>query len=307
MLAFRVVIAALVLLPFVAFAENESDPPVAAEATGAETPPAPPPREVAPPPREAAPRPAPAAATSAPAPSGGGGGLSIDGGWDGSWALHFALNNFLVVPGILSSPFGAYNTVGIGGALHPDPDTGLRLGVAISRTSNPPTITEQISEFGDERVVVQTHSQPAGPTSSLQLGFAADYLRRLTSTPVAPYAGAGIFGAWARDDRVWRDEITIQDVITSVDDRSDRMDFGLRGIFGVEWRVHPSFALFAEYELGASIYRRTVATTSTTTEAIVNDERTLTRLSGSSAQTAWLNVSTGLASGFQLGLAVHFP
>ncbi len=302
--AHRVILAAFVLafhLP--AFGEEDVAEPgnETAAAVEQEKPPPAPVPQAEPPPSEQ-PRPVSSAASSPPD-----GELAVDQGWDGSWALLFGLNNILVVPAVLSAPTSAFDAAGMGLALHLSPETSLRLGLASRRVSNPPTLVEEIVELGDERLVVQRHSQPTGPTSTIQLGVTIDYLRRLLSAPVAPHLGGGIFGAWARDDRVWRDDITVPDQVTSVDDTRHRMALGLRGVIGAEWRVHPSFAFFAEYEVRTEIYSRTTAATSTVLEATVNDEQTTSRTQDYSIQTSWLNVATGLSQGFALGLAVHFP
>lgn len=237
-------------------------------------------------------RPQPA---SAPGPTTG-------GGWDGDWALLFGLNNILVVGNFLADFDGPAGGT-VGGAWHLRPDLGLRGTVHLSRATTDAVVTEQVTQIGDERIVTQTHSRPS-PTSVTQLSIAADLIKRLSLSAVAPYAGAGLFVGWVDSATHWRDEVTAPDVVTEADGSRSTFTVGAQGLVGAEWRVHPSFALFAEYGLVFDVYSRTAQRDRTIDEGVADGSRAVTSVS--STRQEWLNLSTGLSWGGQLGLAVHF-
>jgi hypothetical protein len=225
-----------------------------------------------------------------------------DLGWDARWALLFGLNNVLVVPGILgdaNSPVGGV----AGAALFLAPDLALRAGLRVSRGTQTGVVQEQVTEIGEERIVSLTHSRPS-PTATGQVALSADVLHRLSERAVAPYLGGGLYAAWARSETKWRDEVTSPDIVTSADDASNVYSVGAQGLVGAEWRVHPSFSFFAEYGLRLNVFSRVEQRERRIDENPADGGRVAQ--STRSNRNEWLNLSSGLLWGGQLGLLVHF-
>lgn len=56
-----------------------------------------------------------------------------------------------------------------------------------------------------------------------------------------------LFVSYGSQARVFTDD-TVMAQVTSVNDASSTVAFGVRGLLGVIWRLHPHFSLFAEYD-----------------------------------------------------------
>ena len=123
-------------------------------------------------------------------------------------------------------------------------------------------------------------------------------LMLMTTMAVSPYFGAGVEFDWTNTTTSFTDDTDpAGNQIT--DDKSNRFALALRGIAGLQWRLHKAFAIFAEYALGFTILDTTK--TKTRNVATNGDE---TRTDTSVTRTA--NIALGLAQGATFGLVAFF-
>jgi opacity protein-like surface antigen len=177
----------------------------------------------------------------------------------------------------------------------------IRPSLSLSRTSTPAVITESTTVAGGMTTTTRTLRAPTGPTSTFGLGLAGDVLYALLDKALTPYLGGGLFVSFASSARSFRDD-TMMDQVTTVNDTASAFGFGLRGLLGVRWRVHPNFALFAEYSLGITIFSSD--TVNTSTERTVMGETT--SLKTNSTTPSVFELSTGLSQGAALGVVAYF-
>lgn len=221
----------------------------------------------------------------------------LNKGWDTDYGMIFSFNNILQNNNFL----GDYQGM-IGGQYNLGPTKALRLGVSLSRTSNPAYETEQTTIAGGTTTTVKSLEIPAGPTSTFGVGLGADYIMAFGTKEMAPYIGGGIGIGWGSSSRAYTDDLNTPNVVEDVDDSATSIGIAARGLAGVSWRIHKSVAVFAEYALELGIMDYTSADTSTKVTA--GGATTEVKTSGS--QTRFLNMSTGLAQGASLGLVAFF-
>lgn len=267
------------------------DPPPADEVRALQAPPPAP--VVAPPAPTPPPRPA--------APPAGDLKSAREEGWNSPWGLLLSLNNIFQNGSALTS----FQGMGAAGYYAINPGLMLRFGLSFSRSHNPPTITESIRETAGEKITTYSFSAP-GSTSSFGLGARADAIWRLSRKVVAPYLGTGVYTNTSHSRQTADDEVSVVDQVTRLRTRSTTVSLGARGLGGAEWRIHPNFAIFAEYELALSFVSFTTTSSSSTVENSSNGARTVTHTESNSRRTSWLSGGTALAQGASLGLIVLF-
>ena len=250
--------------------------------------PPPPPTDVPAPPEPAkpvAPAPAPAPATAA------------SYGWDTPYALLFSLNNVLQVDSVVSE----FQGLGIAGMKHLSPTRAWRAGIRLQRATTPQAVTQTVVKMGADTI---TTYQVEPGQSTWDVLVAIDYLARFTEKKISPYVGAGVFAGYTRAARNLADDLSVTDQLHEIDERDIQILGGVRGVFGIGWRIHESFSLFAEYALTVPlIQRRDFSSTETITDT-ANDAAQ--QMTVSTKTNTFLNFDVGLIQGASFGLAVMF-
>ncbi len=223
-----------------------------------------------------------------------------DQGWNAPWGLIFQFNNILVNGSFLS----AYQGLGVAGAFMLSEEFQIRGGVSLSRSHSPAQTTETTVETAGN--AVKTYAYSAGQTSSGSLTLRSDALYRLTRNKVAPYVGAGAYLAFSHARQTTDDDVTVQDVVTSIRNRANALTFGLRGLVGAEWRLHPNFAVFAEYNVTLDVIQYSDFDNRTTVTSTTTGETTATSTRAERNTPAWMNLNSALNQGASLGLMVLF-
>lgn len=238
---------------------------------------------------EAAPAAAEAQASQSAAPA-------QNKGWDGTWALAFALNPNFMAGGLGGDLAASYNL---------SSSMAVRLSVGFNRWEDPAVTSKTTVETGNQKTITYTKNIP-NDTSTSSLGVAADLVFRLLPSAVAPYAGAGLFYNWNQSSLDYEDDVTTPNQITTVNNHDRLQTVGLRGILGAEWRVHESFALFAEYRLGVNVYQHLSNVQDRTDEVKVGDQRTASNTKTEAEKAIWLTGGADLSHTGTIGLAVLF-
>jgi opacity protein-like surface antigen len=244
--------------------------------------------------------PPPASAQQSAQPSAQG-----DGAWNTGHGMIFSLQNVFTQSGILGNydPDGAK---GIGGGVGVQftlsPQTALRFSVNLSRTSNPAYESTTTVTQNGIAIETTTFNVPSGWTSTLNTGVSGAYIVRMTTSAISPYVGGGASLRYDSNSRSYEDSITNPGQTLKVDNADTTFAVGLGGQLGLEWRVHRSVSLFAEYGLRVDAFSVTSSktyqkTTSTTQETVFESKGT---------QTKFFNFDTGLTQAGQLGLVAYF-
>lgn len=213
-----------------------------------------------------------------------------------AFGVLFNLQNVFQNPGLLSGFQG-----GLGVQFGLNERMALRPTLSMSRTANSATVTEVTTVANGMTTTNRSFTRPQGPTETFGLSLGGDFLYQLLQTALAPYVGGGLFVSYGSAARVFRDD-TQMDQVTSVNDLTTNFGLGARGILGVSWRVHPHFALFAEYSLLITIFSS--QTVSTSTEITVMGQTASMRTSTPSSKV--FEFSTGLSQGASLGVVAFF-
>lgn len=282
--AFTLVIAAAIASPALA------DEPAPTSAPP-EDPPQP---EPAPTPAPPPPSPPPVAVkVDAPPPA----MSSRDSGWNTKHAVLFSLNNVLQVSSVLAE----FQGLGIAMQMNRSSTRAIRGGVRLTRATTPQAVTKTTTQTGTDI----TSTFEVDPGSSFYDVFASgDYLMRMTEKKISPYTGAGVFLGYSQAGTSLDDDLSVTDQLHTIDARDINVVVGVRGIFGVEWRIHDSFAIFAEYALTLPIVNwRDSESTDTVTDT-ANDASN--QMTVETKTTSWFNFDVGLVQGASFGLAVLF-
>jgi outer membrane protein W len=190
---------------------------------------------------------------------------------------------------------------GVGVQYTLSPQTALRFSLNLARTSNPAYETSSTTTINGVAVTTKDFVVPNGPTSTLDAGLSGTYLVRMSTAALSPYFGAGASLRYDSSSRSYEDKITTPGVSDKVDNSDTTFAVGLVGQLGLEWRLHKSLSLFAEYGLrvdalsmtSSKDYHKVTGTTETIYEA-------------KGTQTRFFNFDTGLTQAGQLGLVAYF-
>jgi hypothetical protein len=227
--------------------------------------------------------------------------IAADAGWNADWALLFVINNVLVTSTILSE----YRGLGIAGVYYLGPDAALRVGVEVSRDHNPPFVTKNTNEVAGQSVTTYNWSV-GGNTSNGSVNASADYLMRMMRTAIAPYWGAGAQVSVSHSRLTYDDDVSIIDQITHVRNRSSSLSLSARGLLGAEWRFHPNFAIFAEYEALLSLMSYSSFANERRIESTSGGTRSVNKERSEGKSTAFLELNNFLTQGASFGLTVLF-
>lgn len=227
-----------------------------------------------------------------------------DAGWDTDFGILFSVNNVFTRDGVL----GSYQGYGLGGLLFLNPTMAVRTGLSLARSSNPVFETTVVDTAADGTVTeTKSLGGRGGPTSTFDLALGADFLMRASTGALSPYFGGGLRLAVGSSKTAYEDKgITTTNVDTTVDDSESTLSLQLRGILGVDWRVHERFSFFAEYNLGIGLVNSTSTKENTsTTDSTGATPQTTSRTSSGKRSSAF-TLSTGLVQGASLGLVAFF-
>lgn len=240
-----------------------------------------------------------AEATAAPAPAAAP-AVPLDQGWVDTWAMLFDLS-------LSDSLVGGFEGVGLGGQYYLAPDMAVRLTLGFWHSSDPRAVVEHVDETAGSRVVTYSlypDASASNTSSATDLVLNADFLYRLTLKSVAPYAGGGLWASMSRSNDDFEDDASVVNQVTTQDGYYRTTALGVRGLIGAEWRLHPSFSLFAEYELSVTVGRQLSWKSDTVTEITIDGERTVHHQSTQAKTKS--SFDTSLESGGRAGVAVHF-
>lgn len=222
---------------------------------------------------------------------------AVDAGWNTQYAMLFSLQNVFTRSTILEGYGG-----GVGLQYNLGPTTALRFTVDAARTSNPATEGETTVTTPVGSTTQKYLDVPAGPTSTLDVGVSGSYLVRLGTAALAPYVGGGLSLGYSMDKREYDDK-TDPAFREVVDDMDRTFGVGLLGQLGLEWRVHRSLSLFAEYGVGVTAFSRT---SSNDDRRNYNSGVLVTEVKSESTRTRFFNFDTGLTQGGALGVVAFF-
>lgn len=223
---------------------------------------------------------------------------SLDAGWNSQYGMLFSLQNVFTRSTILEGYGG-----GIGLQYNLGPTTALRFSVDASRTSNPAVERETTySAPGFPPTTDKTLDVPAGPTSTLDVGVSGSYLVRLGTAALAPYLGGGLSLGYSTDKKEYDDKTNMPTSREQVNNVDRTFGVGLLGQLGLEWRVHKSLSLFAEYGVGVTAF----SNTSSDADRTVTNAAGTTETKSEYSRTRFFNFDTGLTQGGALGVVAFF-
>lgn len=218
-------------------------------------------------------------------------------GWDTNGLL-FSFDNVFTQQTVLSG----YQTFGLGGIYALAPTMALRLGLGLNRTTHPAYVTERTdTAVNGTQTTTKTLVAPTDFTSRWGLQLGADFLLGLTEAVVQPYVGGGLKLGYTSSKLSYTDDTVANDV-SKTNNSDSSFGFGVRGIAGVQWRVHKAFALYAEYALDIGLLTLASHTAETSHTTPAGTTRTKTTGAGN----RYFNFDTQLAQGGSLGLIAFF-
>lgn len=227
----------------------------------------------------------------------------LDTGWDKKMGMLVSLNNPFQSNDVLS-PYQGY---GVAGLVTLTPTSGVRLGLDIGHFSDPYFVTDSKTVFdGESDTSSAMHNRYGGATSAFGLGIGAEFLQRGSKAAVAPYFGGGMGVGLGSEATVYLDDVSTDDVSTSVNNKTKSFQFGLRGVLGADWRVHQHFSFFAEYGLSLSLVDSIQTTNVSTTVDSSGESSTTVSVSTSGRQSPGPAMGTDLTQGAALGLITFF-
>lgn len=212
-----------------------------------------------------------------------------EAGWDTKAGVLFTLPN--VFDGHIPGDTSLINDINgmVGGQYNMSPTTGLRLTANLARSSH---------GILETTVGVNTSKTVPAITSSYTVDLQAQYMLRMTTASVSPYVGAGVGLSFVQDNQSGED--STNGVVSTKYDSMLRRDWGL-GLLataGVEWRIHKSFALFAEYEADLSLFTAHDVDTKVTVGATTTETKV--------KQAQYFNLDMGIGQGGKLGFIAFF-
>ncbi len=225
---------------------------------------------------------------------------SGDGEWNTKYGMIFTVQN--VFQNQSSSTLGDLGG-SVGLQYNLAPERALRLTVNLARASRDSATTETTNLVTG--VTTKTFQAPSPFSSKYDVGLGADYMIRLTSSAISPYLGLGGKIGYGQTALSYKDDISSQTNTVQVDNMTRTIGLGAEGILGVEWRVHKSVSLFAEYALNLGLvdYSSTDNQTKNTVNATgVVQSGNKTKYS----TTTFLNWNTELGQGGLIGLVAFF-
>lgn len=236
-----------------------------------------------------------------PAPSATPPELPTNEGWNSDWGMLFSLNNVLVQGSILSG----FQGLGTAGSFFLSPDLSVRAGVSVSRAASPTQVTRTEVASAGEKVVTYGLGIP-GSTSTLSTTVRADVLYRLRPSAIAPYVGGGLSVGYSRQRLAYTDDVSIPEQTITLNNTTTGLSVGARGTAGAEWRFHPNFAVFAEYELQVNVITWNDLDNETVVENRTGGTRTVTRTTQDRSVPVWFTGQNFLSQGGAAGLLVFF-
>lgn len=237
-----------------------------------------------------------AAAPQAPTTEGSG-----DGEWNTRYGLIFSVQN--VFGNNSASVIGDFGG-GVGLQYTLAPQRAVRLSVDVSRRSNPGYETDTTLVTNGTSTTTTTYNRPSGFTSAYEVDVAGEYLMRLASAAISPYLGVGASVGYAQSALKFEDDINNPNQVYNRDDMTRSFALGAVGTLGLEWRMHRSVSLFAEYGLNFGLMSYESAKTDVSTF-----DRTLNLTTGTKSEgsrTRFFNFDTAIGQGGQLGLVAFF-
>ncbi|MEM6730083.1 MAG: hypothetical protein AAF658_00925 [Myxococcota bacterium] len=225
--------------------------------------------------------------------------------WYAEWGLIFMLTGLGGPTNGVTGPLNPTDGFGASGVWFLDDRTAVRVGLDTSRTVDPRDFTQQTIRNADGEVITLSLDDFGDTDFDVELGV--DYLIRMTDAEISPYYGVGAFTSYNLFRRAETDDVTIPETEIEVDINNHDLDLGVRGILGVDWRVHDQISLFAEYVLSLTLFdidsnRQTTTTRSLDNGEVVGEvgERTV------SEQTSWLPFDLGEGHAGRVGVMFHF-
>ncbi len=246
----------------------------------------------------------PSAQAPSAAPSG-------DGGWDTKYGMIFTVQNvfqngnkseFLGIDGV-SGNIGLQYSI--------DPQHALRLHVNLSRDSHSAFTTDETTTLPTGvAITVKTFHAPGSDTATTAddfstkygVGLGADYMMRLSTAALAPYIGAGLSIGYDRTATKYTNDVDPTDVL-KVDDVTSTFTLGVDGLLGVEWRVHKSISIFAEYGLGITVLSHSSVDNKDSVSLLATGTTTV-ETKGS--HTEYVNWATAVGQQGMIGLVAYF-
>jgi hypothetical protein len=224
-----------------------------------------------------------------------------DGEWDRPYGIIFSVQN--VFQNESSAVIGDFDG-GVGLQYTLSPQRALRLAVHLARESNP--AGEQETTDLVSGTTTRSFRAPAGQyTSAYDVDVGAMYVVRLAPSAISPYLGLGGGLGYFQGGRKYEDDLSSTTTQFAVDNMSRSFALNAAGTLGVEWRMHRSVSLFAEYGLGMALVTRE----STRNESTQTEKATGQITAGGKtewATTKYLDFDTGVGQGGQLGLVAFF-
>jgi hypothetical protein len=235
------------------------------------------------------------------------------GSGDGEWATKYGML-FTVQNIFQNNSAGTLSDMGgsVGLQYNLGPQRAVRLTVGLSRASNGSTESENTNlvsgttttQFYAPGELTTTDTDDFSSRYTMDVG--ATYMMRLTSSAVAPYVGAGASLGYTQEAMKWEDDVTTgRPDNEEVDNMTRTFGLGAQGVLGLEWRVHKSVALFAEYAVNLDLVRyssRSLETRHTST----TDGQLLSGGKQEGSQTTFFNFDTALGQGGMIGLLAFF-
>jgi hypothetical protein len=224
----------------------------------------------------------------------------LDGSWDTKYGMVFQAFN----PLQNSSWLAGYG--GIGLQYNLAPTRAVRATINLTRTTYPDYVLDHTTANTTTSTTTHTFAAPIAD-NFLGLTLGADYLMRLGTTAMAPYAGVGAVLDFGSTTQSWEDKYVVIGGVNYTEKYDKSVtDFGLgvSGILGLEWRIHKMISIFAEYRVTVDLYSHRsssiedkLTNQGTGAWASTKDEYSFSRA---------LQISTGLTQGALLGVLAHF-